>query len=134
MPVVLAGPATPEVTARVESLGATWLGPVDTRYVPSLLRRASVGLVPFVVNELTRSMDSMKVLEYLAAGLGVVATPLPALTAMAPRVECVPDADAFVAAAVAAAARGRYADADPVVTTRSWAATADRLLAIARGT
>jgi glycosyltransferase involved in cell wall biosynthesis len=133
MPVVIAGPATPDVAPQVESLGATWLGPVDTNFVPDLLRRASVGLVPFVVNDLTRSMDSMKVLEYLAAGLDVVTTPLPALAGVTPRITPADGADAFATAAAAAAARGRHDDADPVVLARSWSATAARLLALARG-
>lgn len=133
MPVVLAGPATDDAKGDVVSTGATWLGPVDTRFVPALLARASVGLVPFVVDELTRSMDSMKVLEYLASGLDVVATPLPALAGMTPRIHQHGEAAAFAAAARAAAARGRHGGPDAAVAKRSWAATADRLLTLARG-
>ncbi len=39
--------------------------------------------MPYAINDLTRSVFPMKVYEYLAAGLPVVTTPLPALNANA---------------------------------------------------
>jgi Glycosyl transferases group 1 len=62
-----------------------------------VLRGADVGLIPYAVNDLTRSVFPMKVYEYLAAGLPVLATPLPAL-AGTEKVEFVADAPALVAA------------------------------------
>jgi glycosyltransferase involved in cell wall biosynthesis len=47
--------------------------------LPNVLRAADVGLIPYVRSQLTASIFPMKVYEYLAAGLPVVATPLPAL-------------------------------------------------------
>ena len=47
--------------------------------LPDVLRGADAGLIPYARNELTDSIFPMKVYEYLAAGLPVVATPLPAL-------------------------------------------------------
>jgi glycosyltransferase involved in cell wall biosynthesis len=47
--------------------------------LPDVLRGADVALVPYAINDLTRSVFPMKVFEYLAAGLPVVTTPLPAL-------------------------------------------------------
>ena len=44
-----------------------------------MLRGADVALIPYAINDLTRSVFPMKVFEYLAAGLPVVTTPLPAL-------------------------------------------------------
>jgi glycosyltransferase involved in cell wall biosynthesis len=49
--------------------------------LPEVLRGADVALVPYAINELTRSVFPMKVFEYLAAGVPVVTTPLPALNA-----------------------------------------------------
>ena len=49
------------------------------RDLPALLRAADAALIPYAVNDLTSSVFPMKVYEYLAAGLPVVATPLPAL-------------------------------------------------------
>ena len=47
--------------------------------LPDVLRGADAALVPYAINDLTRSVFPMKVYEYLAAGLPVVTTPLPAL-------------------------------------------------------
>jgi glycosyltransferase involved in cell wall biosynthesis len=49
--------------------------------LPEVLRGADVALVPYAINDLTRSVFPMKIYEYLAAGLPVVTTPLPALDA-----------------------------------------------------
>src|SRR6202044_2048783 len=51
--------------------------------LPAVLRAADAGLIPYARNELTDSIFPMKVYEYLAAGLPVIATPLPALAAVA---------------------------------------------------
>jgi glycosyltransferase involved in cell wall biosynthesis len=55
------------------------LGPRHYADLPSVLRGADAGLIPYAINELTRSVFPMKVYEYLSAGLPVVSTPLPAL-------------------------------------------------------
>jgi glycosyltransferase involved in cell wall biosynthesis len=55
------------------------LGPRPYAGLPAVLRAADAALIPYAVNDLTRSVFPMKVYEYLAAGLPVVATPLPAL-------------------------------------------------------
>jgi glycosyltransferase involved in cell wall biosynthesis len=47
--------------------------------LPSVLRGADIGLIPYAINELTAGIFPMKVYEYLAAGLPVIATPLPSL-------------------------------------------------------
>jgi glycosyltransferase involved in cell wall biosynthesis len=51
--------------------------------LPDVLRAADAGLIPYARNELTESIFPMKVYEYLAAGLPVVSTPLPALEGIA---------------------------------------------------
>ena len=43
----------------------------------TVLRGADAALIPYAINQLTASIFPMKVYEYLAAGLPVVATPLP---------------------------------------------------------
>jgi glycosyltransferase involved in cell wall biosynthesis len=53
------------------------LRPYET--LPQVLRGADAALIPYSLNELTRSIFPMKVYEYLAAGLPVVSTPLPSL-------------------------------------------------------
>lgn len=45
--------------------------------LPRYCKAFSVGLVPFVINELTRNVNPIKLREYLSAGLPVVSTDLP---------------------------------------------------------
>ena len=55
------------------------VGARDASDLPAVLRSADAGLIPYAINDLTRSVFPMKVYEYLAAGLQVLTTPLPAL-------------------------------------------------------
>jgi glycosyltransferase involved in cell wall biosynthesis len=59
------------------------LGKRPYERLPEVLRGADAGLIPYVRSALTDSIFPMKVYEYLAAGLPVVATPLPALDGLA---------------------------------------------------
>ena len=96
----LVGPIGPgEPNADVSSLTAEpnihLLGPRSYSELPDVLRAADAGLIPYARNALTDSIFPMKVYEYLAAGLPVIATPLPAL-ADVPEVLCAADADGIV--------------------------------------
>ncbi len=68
------------------------LGTRTYEQLPDVLRAADAGLIPYARNALTESVFPMKVYEYLAAGLPVVATPLPALAGVA-EVATAPDAE-----------------------------------------
>jgi glycosyltransferase involved in cell wall biosynthesis len=71
------------------------LGPRSYAELPDVLRAADAGLIPYAQNTLTESIFPMKVYEYLAAGLPVVATPLPALAAVTD-IATAPDAQGIV--------------------------------------
>jgi hypothetical protein len=45
--------------------------------MPAYVSALDVGLVPFVVDDMTRAVSPLKMYEYLAAGVPVVASPLP---------------------------------------------------------
>jgi glycosyltransferase involved in cell wall biosynthesis len=82
--LALVGPVGPgDPSTDVSALEAVpnvhLLGPRRYSELPAVLRGADVGIIPYAVNDITRSVFPMKVYEYLAAGLPVVATPLPAL-------------------------------------------------------
>jgi glycosyltransferase involved in cell wall biosynthesis len=66
--------ALPNVTA---------LGPRPQRDLPAYLRHCQVSLIPFLDNGHTRASLPLKLWEYLAAGLPVVATDLPNFRALA---------------------------------------------------
>ena len=55
------------------------IGPRTEVELPVVLRSADAGLIPYAINDLTRSVFPMKVYEYMAAGVQVLTTPLPAL-------------------------------------------------------
>jgi glycosyltransferase involved in cell wall biosynthesis len=58
-------------------------GPRPQDELPAWLRHADVALIPFLDNAHTRGSLPLKLWEYLAAGLPVVATPLPNLVPLA---------------------------------------------------
>ncbi|MHB1808939.1 MAG: glycosyltransferase [Solirubrobacteraceae bacterium] len=76
------GPGDPhtDVSALAAQPNVHLLGHRPHDELVSVLRAADVAIIPYAINELTRSVFPMKVHEYLAAGLPVVATPLPSLT------------------------------------------------------
>lgn len=85
--VALAGPSSIDGTSRDPSLGrllasgkAEYLGVLSQKAIAHELGRSRVGIIPYCCNEYTSGVFPMKVYEYLAAGLPVVATPLPSLS------------------------------------------------------
>jgi glycosyltransferase involved in cell wall biosynthesis len=81
-PVGLGDPRT-DVSALRREPNVHLLGARTYAQLPAVLRAADAGLIPYARNTLTESIFPMKVYEYLAAGLPVVATPLPALAEVA---------------------------------------------------
>lgn len=86
IPLLVIGPRTdkdPAVGARLDRFLASdtvrWLGKLPAASLPGHLANVSVGLTPYVGSEFNRASFPLKTLEYLAAGLPVVATDLPAV-------------------------------------------------------
>jgi glycosyltransferase involved in cell wall biosynthesis len=103
------GPGDPrtDVSALAAEPNVHLLGPRAYRDLPAVLRGADAGLIPYARNELTDAIFPMKVYEYLAAGLAVVATELPSIAGVA-EVATAPDA-----AGIAALLDAALADDDP---------------------
>jgi glycosyltransferase involved in cell wall biosynthesis len=99
-----AGDPRTDVSALERLPNVHLLGSRPYAALPEVLRGADAALVPYAINELTRSVFPMKVYEYLAAGLPVVTTPLPALDGTA-GIEVAADVPATVAAVERALAR-----------------------------
>ena len=123
----LVGPVGPgDPRTDVSSLSAEpnvhLLGTRSYHDLPSVLREADAGLIPYALNELTSGIFPMKVYEYLAAGLPVVATPLPALAGLAD-VETAADAEGFAQLldqALAADSRERRLERSRRAAAHSW--------------
>jgi glycosyltransferase involved in cell wall biosynthesis len=64
----------------------TYPGPADYADLPQVMAGFDVALMPFALNEATRSISPTKTLEYLAAGLPVVSTRVPDVVACFPDV------------------------------------------------
>jgi glycosyltransferase involved in cell wall biosynthesis len=88
------GPGEPDadISAIIGEPNIHLLGPRSYGELPDVLRAADAGLIPYARNPLTESIFPMKVYEYLAAGLPVVATELPALAEVT-EVATAPDAE-----------------------------------------
>ena len=90
-PVYGGGPAwLPSLTARPN---VAWVGSQPFAALPGFLAHASVGLVPYADTAFNRGSFPLKTLEYLAAGLPVVGTSLPATRWLAAPSEFVAIAD-----------------------------------------
>lgn len=127
-PVGLGDPLT-EVTALEAEPNIHLLGARDYRQLPAILRGADAGLIPYRHSQLTDSIFPMKVYEYLAAGLPVVATALPALAGVK-EIELGDDADTFAAAIRRALKKDsgkRRAKRSDAAAAHSWNARIDEI-------
>ena len=118
------GPGEPntDVSALRAEPNIHLLGPRPYDGLPDVLRAADAGLIPYARNTLTESIFPMKVYEYLAAGLPVVATPLPALAGVAD-VATAPDAQGIAELldeALAADSPERRAERSRAAASHSW--------------
>jgi glycosyltransferase involved in cell wall biosynthesis len=118
------GPGDPrtDVSALAVEPNIHLLGPRAYDELPDVLRGADAGLIPYARNELTASIFPMKVYEYLAAGLPVIATPLPALAGIAD-VATAPDAAGIAGLldrALAEDSPDRRAERSRAAASNSW--------------
>jgi glycosyltransferase involved in cell wall biosynthesis len=107
------------------------LGPRAHEELPAVLRGAAAGIIPYALNPLTGSVFPMKVYEYLAAGLPVVSTPLPALAGVED-VVIVEDAEGMAAALereLAADTPQRRAERSRRAARHSWDARIEEIVA-----
>ena len=104
-PVGWADPTTVPPQLRLPNVHL--IGPRPYRSLPAYVKAFSVALIPYRINEYTRYCSPLKLYEYLAAGVGVVATDLPALREAGDLVTIASDPESF-----AVAVRTRLEDDD----------------------
>jgi glycosyltransferase involved in cell wall biosynthesis len=75
--IVLIGKPAVDVSRLQRFSNIKLLGRKAYADLPQYCKAFSVGLLPFVINELTRNVNPIKMREYLSAGLPVVSTDLP---------------------------------------------------------
>lgn len=77
---LIAGPIWKDVKGQLEEQfegqdNIYFVGRVEYKYLPSLLKHYDVGIIPHHGNAFMESMDPLKLYDYLAAGIPVVTTP-----------------------------------------------------------
>ena len=120
---LLVGEIRTDVTALRELPNVHLLGRRPYRDLPGYCKAFDVAILPFVVNELTLAANPLKVREYLAAGLPVVATPLPEVRRLGNLVRCARTGDEFleqIDGLLKAGRRGPSMDASRQMDAHSW--------------
>ena len=106
---VFVGPVMANVRALAARPNVRMVGAVPHAEVARYMAHFDVGVLPYVLNRYTAAIMPAKLKEYLAAGLPIVATPLPEIRRFADEhpevVTFANDAPDFVAALRAAAAK-----------------------------
>lgn len=111
-------------------------GPQPYPCLPEVMAGFDVALMPFALNEATRSISPTKTLEYFAAGLPVVSTRVPDVVAdHGAHVHLADDGDAFADACRRARRRhpAARADLDAVVRRNTWDSIAARMAGLLDG-
>lgn len=84
--VVFVGPTDTAPDPRLRGDNVRFVGAVPYARLPEAMASFDVALLPYVRSELTRSINPLKLREYLASGKPVVATSLPEVARYAPEV------------------------------------------------
>jgi O-antigen biosynthesis protein len=92
---VLIGPILVDVSVLRDESNVLLLGPRPYSTLPGYLKGLDVATIPFLMNELTRNADPIKLYEYLAAGLPVVSTDMPQVRRFQPVIEVAHSVDDF---------------------------------------
>jgi glycosyltransferase involved in cell wall biosynthesis len=131
---VIVGPIDGDAKNRVQGFAELpnvhVIGAVPSDEIPLYVASFDVGIIPFVVDELTRGVSPLKMYEYLAARVPVVSTPLPVCEAH-PVVRTASTPGPF-ASEVQAAMEDRTAAFDEAAATAADAASWDNRISAVR--
>lgn len=132
--VVLVGPVQADVEIpRLPNVHVLGRRPYDS--LPDYVQAFDVAIIPYVLNDWTRSVDPLKLLEYLAAGVPVVSTALPEADKYAAAVRIAADNQSFVEAVRDALDPGAASEVvllgQAIARDNTWQRRADQLMQIA---
>lgn len=79
--IIGAGELDQKIADQIHALGlegsVICCGMIDYSFLPKYLSLAKLAILPFEINDITRDIVPIKMLQYLSSGLPVVSTPLP---------------------------------------------------------
>ena len=129
--LVFVGPSSVDVSS-IDLPNVHRLGNRLYADLPAYVQGFDVGIVPYLLNNWTESVDPLKLLEYLAAGIPTVSTPLPEVRKYSPPVRIASGPEAFTAAIDAALAEptSLVEARRAVARAQTWEHRAARLLEI----
>jgi teichuronic acid biosynthesis glycosyltransferase TuaH len=138
--VLITGPIDPAFEPRrmarlLDRARVRWAGPQPQAELPRWLRLMGAGLIPYRLDSaFNQGCFPLKALEYLAAGLPVVSTGLPAVRWLDTHLITVADTpEEFAAAAVKALSAGPDPTRQRFAAQHSWEHRAGRLLDVIDG-
>ncbi len=131
--IVLVGPeALPQSeAAKLSKSNIRRLGVRGYDDLPAYVQHFDVGIIPYVLSKWTISVDPLKLLEYLAAGIPVVSTSIPEARKYSGITFVEDTAAGFVRSVGEAVAQGRSADRDrrrEFARTHDWRSRASEFL------
>jgi glycosyltransferase involved in cell wall biosynthesis len=133
---VLIGSAVTDVSALRGLENVHLLGQRPYSALPAYCRGFDVGIIPFKQNELTVRANPLKLREYLAAGLPVVATPLPEVARYRGLIRLANGTAEFAAeieTALGEKTNGLTAHRIEAMRSESWEARVDEVTAVIAG-
>lgn len=74
---IFVGPADTNISKFDGMKNVHFLGSKDYEKLPNYIQYFNICLIPFKINKLTKSVNPIKMHEYLAAGKPIISTPLP---------------------------------------------------------
>lgn len=94
--IAMIGKVTTDVTSLSTCSNVLFLGEKPYEVLPRYMAAFDVAIVPFQVRNMTHSANPIKMYEYLAAGLPVVATPIAECRGLEPLVYTAGDSRGFI--------------------------------------
>ena len=129
---VFIGPVDADITSLQELTNIHFPGKVAYSDLPKYATQFDVGIIPFVVNELTVSVNPLKLLEYFACGLPVVSTALPEVCKYAEHLHIANNTKEFIAGlerTLVADEEGKIVR-QQIARENSWVSVAERFSAV----